>query len=117
MTLGPTAAALERYLDLLAARQRITASNIANAETPGYRAREVDFQAELRSYLAAPREAFLPIAVRESTGLPVKNDGNNVRLDAEMQALGDNVVRFQLASLLLQKQIRGLRNTIREGRG
>src|SRR6266545_3987966 len=39
---------IERYMDVLSARQRLVASNIANADTPGYHTRDLDFQAELR---------------------------------------------------------------------
>jgi flagellar basal-body rod protein FlgB len=104
--LGPTSHLLERYLDILAARQRVAASNIANADTPGYRAREVDFSWHLET-----------IAVREVWGEGAKNDGNTVQLDRELRTLADNNLRFTIASMLLQKQIRGLRNAIREGRG
>ena len=116
--LGPTGVLLERYLDVLAARQRITASNIANADTPGYRSREIDFRNEMQSLLFQPRSAERPpaILVRESWDPPARNDGNNVNLDREMTALADNLVRFTVASLLLQKKARGLRSVIQEGR-
>ncbi len=107
--LSSTAGLLERYLDVLALRQRVTASNVANADTPGYRAREIDFRSEMES-------AFPTVLVRESAETPVKNDGNNVNLDREMQALAENVLRFTVASLLLQREIRGLHAVIREGR-
>ena len=44
--LQPIAGQLERYMDLLSARQKLMASNIANADTPGYRTQDIDFQAE-----------------------------------------------------------------------
>ena len=42
---------LERYMDLLSARQKLVASNIANADTPGYKTKDIDFQSEFRSLL------------------------------------------------------------------
>jgi flagellar basal-body rod protein FlgB len=42
---------LERYMDLLSARQKVVASNIANADTPGYKTKDIDFQSEFRSAL------------------------------------------------------------------
>ena len=39
---------LERYMDLLSARQKLVASNIANADTPGYHTQDIDFQSEFR---------------------------------------------------------------------
>lgn len=40
---------LERYLDLVSTRQQLVSSNIANADTPGYKTRDIDFGTELRN--------------------------------------------------------------------
>jgi flagellar basal-body rod protein FlgB len=47
--LDPTTANLGRYMDLLSARQKLVASNIANADTPGYKTQDIDFQFEFMS--------------------------------------------------------------------
>ena len=47
VTLGPMAGELERYMDLLSARQKLVASNIANADTPGYQTQDIDFQTRI----------------------------------------------------------------------
>jgi flagellar basal-body rod protein FlgB len=99
---------LEHYMDLLAARQRLVASNIANADTPGYRTRDIDFASELHA-------AGTPDAV-EVSGLTVKNDGNNVNLDREARLLSENAMRFQLASNLMRVQLRVVRSAIQEGK-
>ena len=100
---------LERYLDLLSARQKLVASNIANADTPGYRTQDIDFQSEFQNATAgAPN--ILAVA-----GLPVKNDGNNVSLDRESRLLAENALRFNVASSLLHSQISSLRAAIKEG--
>ena len=102
---------LERYMDLLSARQKLVASNIANADTPGYRTRDIDFQAEFASAMGgAPHVTDVP-------GLPVKNDGNDVSLDRESRLLAENALRFQLASNLLRSQVRAVRAAIQEGKG
>ena len=101
---------LERYMDLLSARQKLVASNIANADTPGYRARDIDFQTEFQN-----AGGFEPTVV-EVNGLPVKNDGNSVNLDREARLLAENALRFQLASSLMRSQIRMVRSAIEEGR-
>jgi flagellar basal-body rod protein FlgB len=44
---------LERYMDLLSARQKLVASNIANADTPGYKTQDVDFQFEFMTLTKA----------------------------------------------------------------
>ena len=101
---------LERYMDLLSARQKLVASNIANADTPGYRTRDIDFQTEFQN------AAGLTPNVVEIDGLAVKNDGNSVDLDREARLLAENALRFQLASSLLRSQIRVVRSAIEEGR-
>jgi flagellar basal-body rod protein FlgB len=108
--LNPVAGQLERYMDLLSARQRLVASNIANADTPGYRARDIDFQQELAGAIGAAPQ------VVETPGLRVKNDGNNVSLDREARLLSENALRFNVAAQLLRSQIRGVRTAIQEGR-
>ncbi len=101
---------LERYLDILSARQKLVGSNIANADTPGYRTRDIDFQTELR------RAGEGEVSPVEVSGLPVKNDGNSVSLDREARLLAENALRFRIASSLLRAQIRMVRSAIEEGR-
>jgi flagellar basal-body rod protein FlgB len=108
--LNRIAGPIERYMDVLSARQRLVASNIANADTPGYRTRDLDFQAELRHAAASPPEAV------EVVGLTAKNDGNNVSLDREARLLAENALRFSLASTLMRGQIRTIRSAIQEGK-
>ena len=48
---------LERYMDLLSARQKLVASNIANADTPGYRTQDIDFQSEFANAMGGPPRA------------------------------------------------------------
>ncbi len=108
--LQPVAGQLERYMDLLSARQKLVASNVANADTPGYRTQDIDFQSEfLNATGGAPH-------VTEVGDLPVKNDGNNVSLDREARLLAENALRFQVASQLMKSQIRSVRTAIQEGK-
>ena len=102
---------LERYMDLLAARQKVVASNIANVDTPGYRTKDLNFQAEL-----AEAQSSLPPNVTEIGGLPVKNDGNDVSLDREARLLAENAMRFSIASNLMRSQLSTLRQAIQEGK-
>ncbi len=95
-------------MDLLSARQKLVASNIANADTPGYQTQDIDFQSEFQNAMSAPEA----VAV---AGLPNKNDGNNVSLDRESRLLAENALRFQAASSLLHSQIQILREAIKEG--
>ena len=108
--LNPIAGQLERYMDLLSSRQKLVASNIANADTPGYHTRDIDFQQEFQQAAGTTPQ------VVEVSGLQTKNDGNNVSLDREARLLSENALRFNVASQLLRSQIRDVRNAIQEGR-
>ena len=84
--LDRVAGQLEHYMDLLSARQKLVAGNIANVDTPGYRTQDIDFQTEFQN------AAGLPHAIQVD-GLQVKNDGNNVSLDRESRLLAENALR------------------------
>ena len=107
--LDPVAGRLEKYMDLLSARQRLVAGNIANADTPGYHALDIDFQSEFQNAVSGPPR------VQEVSGLAVKNDGNNVSLDREARLLAENALRFQVASALLRSEIQNVQAAIKEG--
>jgi flagellar basal-body rod protein FlgB len=108
--LNPVANHIEHYMDLLTARQRVTASNIANVDTPGYQTKDIDFASALSA-------ASGPPAVHDVGNLPVKPDGNNVNLDREARNLAETGLRFQAASQFLQTQIRNTRTAMQEVRG
>ncbi len=108
--LDPIAGTLEHFMTLVSARQKLVASNIANADTPGYKTQDIDFQAELRN-----ATANLPPVPSEVSGLRVKNDGNNVDLDREARLLAENALRFNIASNLLRSQIKIVRMAIEGG--
>jgi len=109
--LDPIAGSIERYMDLLSSRQKVVASNIANADTPGYKTKDVDFQSAFRSELNV-QDPHLT----EVTGLTMKSDGNNVNLDREARMLAENALRFNLASNLMRSQLRMVKDAIQEGK-
>jgi flagellar basal-body rod protein FlgB len=117
--LGPQTHLAARYLDLLSQSQRVTASNIANVDTPGYRTKELDFGTALRAALDNPtaNTADAQTTVRELGTLPVKNDGNDVVLERELQHLSETGIRFSHALLMLKGGIKSVRDAIHEGRG
>ncbi len=101
---------LERYMDLLSVSQKLVASNIANADTPGYHTQELNFESEMRKAAGATPDTM------EAPGLKARNDGNNVSLDRESRLLAENALRFQIASGLMRSQIRVMRSAIQEGK-
>jgi flagellar basal-body rod protein FlgB len=109
--LDRVAGKLEQYMDLLSARQKVVASNIANADTPGFKTRDIDFQTEFLNATAGT-----PPHATEVRGLTAKNDGNNVGIDREARLLAENALRFNIATNLLRGQIRMVREAIQEGK-
>jgi flagellar basal-body rod protein FlgB len=104
-------ARLEKYMDLLSASQKLVASNIANADTPGYRTKDIDFQAEF-GHLVSGQQAL----VTEARGLVEKPDGNNVNIDREARMLAENAMRFNLATVLVRGQLKSVRDAIMESK-
>lgn len=102
---------LGAYLTYLARRQEVVASNIANADTPGYKTRDVEMPGDFTSVYAL----FTPLPV-EAPGLTTRNDGNNVSIDRESRLLAEDDIRFNLATQLLKGRIKGIRLAIEEGR-
>lgn len=109
--LDRVANSLERYMDLLSVRQRQVASNIANADTPGYKTKDVDFKTEFLNQIVGASPHLVEVPNLES-----KSDGNNVSLDREARLLSETAMRFNVASSLLRDQIRTLRSAIQEGK-
>ena len=115
-------------LDLRAQRQQVLASNIANADTPAYKARDVDFRAELAAALAGgPRGAeggLLRTSARHLPGVAVYGvaaqsllyrvpaqasvDGNTVEMDAERARFAENALHYETSLTLLNMQIKNL---------
>jgi flagellar basal-body rod protein FlgB len=103
---------LERYMDLLSSRQKLVASNIANADTPGYKTQDIDFHFEFMSLA----EGGKPTPI-EAPGLQTKTDGNNVSVDRESRLLAENAIRFSTAASLMRTELAAIRAAIQEGRG
>ena len=87
---------LDRALSGAALRQSVLANNIANANTPGFKRSDVDFQDALAQALdgSTPVDS-VQFAVREDTTSAARADGNNVDMDAETANLTENAVDYQ----------------------
>ena len=117
----------ENALKLRALRNEVLSSNLANADTPGYKARDIDFQ----SVLQGAREGQLELSQTSdlhqnawSTNklgasvqyrIPVQPtlDGNTVETDVEQAAFAENAVQYRASLSFLDGQIRSLRYAIR----
>ena len=119
-------AALRQQMTLAAARQAVAASNLANVNTPGYRAREADFDrtldAKLGDNLQLTDARHLPgvepagPASREAEGLAARADGNNVQIDRELLSMTQAAGEFARAQTALAAKFRLVRYAISEGR-
>jgi len=108
-------------------RQQVLASNIANADTPNYKARDLDFKATLQNALqGTPATGGTALATTAPGHLPGRPgaageagllyrtpaqgsvDGNTVNMDAERAAFTDNAVHYEFNLTRLSQQIKGL---------
>jgi flagellar basal-body rod protein FlgB len=102
---------IERYMDLANLELKVTAQNMANVDTPGYRAVGFDFQAEMQRSIAeltsqssfedGDRNSVSAKAhVHEVDGLLERPDGNNVSMDREGMNMAEAQLRFNLGERL-----------------
>jgi flagellar basal-body rod protein FlgB len=116
-------------LDASALRQRVIASNLANADTPGYKAQEVAFEEMLtgeqeKLRMSRTQPGHLPNVkapatpspvVRPRGGDPGAGGVNDVSPEREMTELAQNTIHFQAVAQLVANRYRGIRDAIRPG--
>jgi flagellar basal-body rod protein FlgB len=106
---------IARYLDLATNCAKLTAQNMANVDTPGYRAVGIDFESEMRSALAGPSSNASATAARviPEEGLIARPDGNNVSMDRESLNLAEAQLKFRTGVSLLHQQYQMVLDAIR----
>ncbi len=124
----------EAALNLRGQRQQLIASNIANADTPNYKARDIDFNGAMKLAMArgSPPAAELTktatthLAAKESSGSSGANgvpllyrniqqgaiDGNTVDMDAERNQFADNAIRYEAGITMISGQIKSMLSAI-----
>lgn len=121
----------QRSLSLRSAKAEVIASNIANADTPGYKAVDFDFAKALQSQVATQQSLglaqtdgrHLNVAARQSGGAQLQYrsavqrsiDGNTVDMDVERSAFTDNALKYQSTLTFLNRRISGLMDAIKGG--
>jgi flagellar basal-body rod protein FlgB len=96
----PVTSVLHSALDGLALRERVIADNIANVDTPGFRASSVDFESSLQSAIAdgSIANGAQPGAQVLATDTPVGENGNNVDLRKETLAAMQSQFQYQMVT-------------------
>lgn len=116
-------------LGLQAYRQELLASNIANADTPHFKARDVDFRSALEGALAGSRSGVAletthathipdgaPAAaegfVKYRTELQSAVDGNTVNMDVERAAFAENALRYEASVTFINGMLRSMNTAL-----
>ena len=117
----------EQALRLRARRTEVLAANLANADTPGYKARDFDFQAMLRNEIQKPVRLATtqPGHIRNDQGIVASTqmayripqqpslDGNTVEAEREQAEFSANTMRYEASLRFLDGRIKGLRTAIK----
>jgi flagellar basal-body rod protein FlgB len=122
----------QEALRLRASRQEILAANIANADTPNYQARDVDFGAELSRALHAGNAGGLTLGTSAAAHIhqggtaatdpqllyrtPTQSsiDGNTVDMDAERANFAENAVRYEAGLTVMSARIKSLLSALQQ---
>ena len=104
-----------RYLDLASSEARLTATNMANVDTPGYKALGMDFEGEMRAAISGAEQGWAPRAVNVglADGLIARPDGNNVSMDRESLNLAEAQLKFRTGVAVLRQQYQMVMDAIR----
>lgn len=126
---------LEKSLNLRSLQHQILASNIANMDTPNYKAVELDVAEEMnrkrkqgsspgiqltrtqKTHLLvnnSPTDA-VKIKIAKSPEFSLRGDGNTVDLDRTMGKLAENTLLYRTAAKLISRKFNGLKNAIKGG--
>ncbi len=118
-------------LNVRAARQEVLSSNVANGDTPNFKARDIDFSSVLSDALSSNTNktgltTTSPMHLSSSSENSLASqalyripqqpsaDGNTVEMDAERTRFADNSIKFDASLTFMSGQIRGLMLAIRE---
>lgn len=130
---GKTTDALSASINFRSLKQNVTSTNIANAETPGFKAKKMDFEQALSravdiqglGRMHVDHGDHIPINggsisnvtadVYENPDVTMTNDGNTVDLEREMADLAENTIMYKAAIQLINKKLAGMAYAATEG--
>ncbi len=116
----------QKYLDLSAYRHKLISGNVSNASTPGYKAKDIDFQKEfdkatsktnhLQGMVTSP--GHIPLGSHPGRAPKVNEDKvetgemNSIDIDHEVSSMTQNELLYTISAKLLQRKFEGLKNAI-----
>ena len=108
-----------KLLDGAVLRQEAIATNVANAETPGFRRMDLapDFATQLKARMAAGNfgrnaDSIRPQLAEDQTARSVRPDGNTVEIERELLAMNRNVVEYEYLTEIVSGNIKQLKMAI-----
>ena len=125
---------LEKAMNLRSTRHNVLSANVANMDTPNYKAFEVHVEEALQAQSENPSRLrmkqthadHLPIRSqsrenlimesKKSANFSLRADGNTVDLDETMGKMAENTIKFKTAAQLINKKLRGLKHAIQGGK-
>ena len=129
-----TVSILEKALDLRSKKHNVIASNIANMDTPDYKAFDLVIEKELQKVtgkknnisLNQTNEAHIQspkskadgarVQIDDAQGLSLRGDGNTVDIDKQMANMAENSLMYEAAAKLIHKKFQGLKSAILGGK-
>ncbi len=129
-----TVSILEKALDLRSKKHNVIASNIANMDTPDYKAFDLVIEKELQKVtgkknnisLNQTNEAHIQspkskadgarVQIDDAQGLSLRGDGNTVDIDKQMANMAENSLMYETTAQLIHKKFQGLKSAIQGGK-
>lgn len=130
-TLEESIAVYRQAIALRSQRHELLASNIANADTPNFKARDIDFRSAIAAAIDQ-RGLKLQTSKQGHFAVPLKNsnppllfrheyqsavDGNTVEMDHERSQISDNAIQYQILTQLLNDEFQRMRNALTSQQG
>ena len=118
---SPSLNAMQHALGLASQRETLLHANLANANTPGYKRKDIDFNVTLDEALGKQNGSHineLTQQVRQATSdqTSITADGNNVDMEREVQGIAETQLRYSALTQMTAGYFSDLKSAIREGK-
>ncbi len=129
-----TVSILEKALDLRSKKHNVIASNIANMDTPDYKAFDLIIEKELqkvtgkgnsislnktnKAHMQSQRSKAggVSVVIDDTQGLSLRGDGNTVDIDKQMGNMAENTLMYKAAAQMIYSKFQGLKSAIQGGK-